>query len=59
MLNKAFARCVEDLLQMPSYCVEESVILAKVVLEDGRDAVIKVSLSTEEDDLDSEVWEPK
>lgn len=49
---------VKELMNIPPYCESETLTLAKVKLQDGRDAVIRLELTTEEEVVrDAVIWE--
>jgi hypothetical protein len=48
----------ELLMNIPPYCESETLTLAKVKLKDGRDAIIRLELTTEEEAVeDAVIWE--
>jgi hypothetical protein len=48
----------KELMNMPRYCESETLTLAKVKLKDGRDAIIRLELTTEEEAVeDAVIWE--
>lgn len=50
---------VKELLKMPGYCESETLTLEKVTLRDGREALIRMEITTDEDELeDFEIWTP-
>jgi hypothetical protein len=48
-----------ELRRMPSFCESEVITLERVTLPDGRIAVLRFEISTNEEHLDCDVWQPK
>lgn len=60
MNGELLVAAAKELLKMPSYCESESLAVAKVKLADGRNAIIRMELTADEDEVaDAAIWEPK
>jgi hypothetical protein len=51
---------VDELMKIESHVCASSLTLAKVALPDGRDAILRMELTTDEWDVeDAVIWKPK
>lgn len=58
MNTERLESAIKELMKMPEYCESEALTLAKVKLKDGREAIIRMELTTEEEAVEEAViWE--
>lgn len=56
---KIINAAMEELFKMPGYCESETLTLDKVTLRDGREALIQITITTAEDEMeDFQIWTP-
>ena len=61
MIAAQLVAAAEELLDNPRhYCDGEPLVVAKIKLRDGRDAIIKLELTADENEVaEAGVWEPE
>jgi len=60
-MNLPIEQAIEELKNMPGFAFSQVLTIAKVKTKDGRDAVIRVEITTDEDaveDADAAIWTP-